>query len=81
VGAAKSVAGHVQQHQKRRFGRHEEPGEQEPQQEPADPQPAPPPAAPAVDPIQRLKDLADLKSQGIITDDEFAAQKARILAA
>jgi hypothetical protein len=44
--------------------------------------PAPPPAAPAArDPVAQLKDLADLKSQGILTEDEFAAQKSRILAA
>ena len=36
------------------------------------------PAAPA-DPIARLKDLAALKDQGVLTEDEFAAQKARIL--
>jgi Short C-terminal domain len=29
--------------------------------------------------IQQLKDLADLKAQGILTEEEFAAQKARIL--
>lgn len=39
-----------------------------------------PPAAPPLDPIQQLKDLAELKAQGILTEDEFATQKARILA-
>jgi Short C-terminal domain len=29
--------------------------------------------------IQQLKDLAELKDQGVLTDEEFAAQKARIL--
>jgi uncharacterized membrane protein len=44
------------------------------------PRPAPAPAPAAVaDPIQQLKDLADLKQQGILTDEEFAAQKAKIL--
>jgi hypothetical protein len=48
-------------------------------QEPA-PQDAPPPqAAPAPDPMQQLKDLADLKAQGVLTEEEFAAQRARIL--
>ena len=37
------------------------------------------PAPPAADPIQQLKDLAALKEQGILTDAEFAAQKAKIL--
>jgi hypothetical protein len=48
-------------------------------QDPAQQPPAPAPAAPAPDPIQQLKDLADLKNQGILTEEEFAAQKAKIL--
>jgi hypothetical protein len=36
------------------------------------------PAAPA-DPIAQLKELADLKERGALSDEEFAAQKARIL--
>jgi hypothetical protein len=36
------------------------------------------PAAPA-DPVAQLKELAALKEQGHLTDEEFAAQKARIL--
>jgi hypothetical protein len=31
------------------------------------------------DTITKLKELAQLKEQGILTDEEFAAQKARIL--
>ncbi|MEV1026023.1 SHOCT domain-containing protein [Streptomyces sp. NPDC050264] len=38
---------------------------------------APPPAA--ADRVTQLSALADLKSQGILTDEEFAAEKARIL--
>jgi Short C-terminal domain len=45
---------------------------------------APAPAAPAApaadDTITQLQKLGDLKSQGILTDEEFAAQKAKILA-
>jgi hypothetical protein len=41
---------------------------------------AAPAAAPAPDPVAQLKDLADLKAQGILTEEEFAAQKAKILA-
>jgi beta-lactamase class A len=40
---------------------------------------APPPQPSGGDVVQQLKDLAELKSQGILTDEEFAAQKARIL--
>ena len=47
--------------------------------------PAPPPAAPAPsglspDAISQLQQLANLKEQGILTEDEFNAQKAKILA-
>jgi hypothetical protein len=38
------------------------------------------PAAPAVDTVAELQKLADLKAQGILTEEEFAAQKAKILA-
>jgi hypothetical protein len=44
------------------------------------PPPQAPAAAPAADPIQQLKDLAALHDQGVLTDEEFAAQKAKILA-
>ena len=36
------------------------------------------PATPA-DPIPQLKELAALKERGILTEEEFTAQKARIL--
>jgi hypothetical protein len=39
----------------------------------------PPPPAPAADPIQQLKELGQLHQQGVLTDEEFAAQKARLL--
>jgi hypothetical protein len=40
---------------------------------------APVAAAPAVDPMERLKDLGQLHEQGILTDEEFAAEKAKVL--
>lgn len=43
---------------------------------------APPPPAPSgggEDRIEQLKSLADLKAQGVLTAEEFAAEKARIL--
>jgi hypothetical protein len=40
---------------------------------------AAPPSDPGRDRIAQLKDLADLKSQGILTEQEFATEKARIL--
>jgi hypothetical protein len=38
------------------------------------------PAAPAVDPLEELKKLGELKASGVLTDAEFEAQKAKILA-
>jgi hypothetical protein len=43
------------------------------------PPPPPPPAPAAADPIAQLKELGELRQQGILTDEEFAAQKAKIL--
>jgi hypothetical protein len=43
---------------------------------------APPAPAPEAGPstIDQLKELGELKAQGILTDEEFAAQKAKLLA-
>ena len=42
--------------------------------------PAPAAAAPAADPLEELKKLGELKAAGVLTDAEFEAQKAKILA-
>lgn len=58
------------------------------QQQYAQPQYAPPPQQqyepepePAAEPdlVTQLKQLAELRDQGILTDEEFAAQKAKLL--
>jgi transposase-like protein len=36
-------------------------------------------AAPAPDPLEQLKQLGELKAQGVLTEAEFEAQKAKIL--
>jgi hypothetical protein len=49
---------------------------------PAAAAPAAAPAAPAAEPVDladQLKKLAELRDQGILTDEEFAAQKAKLL--
>jgi Short C-terminal domain len=38
---------------------------------------APPP--PEVDPMEKLKELGQLHESGVLTDEEFAAAKAKIL--
>lgn len=43
--------------------------------------PPPPPAAPAQDDmLTQLQKLGELKAAGVLTEEEFAAQKAKILA-
>jgi Short C-terminal domain len=49
-------------------------------QQPAYQQPAAAAGGGGRDRIQQLKDLADLKAQGVLTEEEFATQKARLLA-
>jgi hypothetical protein len=53
---------------------------QQQQQQYAPPQ-APPPAAPAAGPsmADQLQQLAALHQQGVLSDDEFAAAKAKVL--
>jgi hypothetical protein len=49
---------------------------------PVAPVPPPPPAAPAppqTDMVEQLKRLGELRDAGILTEEEFAAQKAKIL--
>ncbi|MDD7968320.1 SHOCT domain-containing protein [Actinomycetospora lemnae] len=43
------------------------------------PPPPPPPAGGGGDTISQLKELAELRSQGVLTDAEFEEQKRRIL--
>jgi hypothetical protein len=85
AGTATAVSGRVQRRQAEKFaGRDAQIAADREQAYYDQQQPAPPPAAPAppaADPIQQLKDLADLKAQGVLTEEEFAAQKAKILAA
>ena len=50
-----------------------------PPQQYAPPPPAAPVAAPPEDPITQLERLGALKAQGLLTEEEFNAQKAKIL--
>ena len=87
AGTATAVSNRVSRRQARRWsqqGSEYMPGrvsyaEPPPQQQYYEPQPAAAPEAPAADPIEQLKELAELKNQGILTEEEFAAQKAKIL--
>ena len=76
AGTATAVAGGVNRHQQQKYAQQEAAAEQAPPAEAA----APPPAADTEDPVAKLKELANLKDQGILTEAEFDDQKAKILA-
>ena len=78
AGTATTVSNRVSRRQARRWSQEGGyvPGRMAYAAPPPEPQYEPAPAAPAVDPIQQLKELGALHEQGILTDDEFAAQKA-----
>ena len=73
AGTATSVSNRVSRRQGERWAA------QEQQQAPMQAEPAPPPQAAASSTIDQLKELGELKAQGILTEEEFAAQKAKIL--
>jgi len=79
AGTATAVSNRVSRRQARRWGA-EDPYAQ-PQQEYYEPAPAAPaaPAAPEADPVAQLRELAKLRDDGILTDEEFAAEKRKIL--
>jgi Short C-terminal domain len=73
AGTATSVSNRVSRRQASRWS----------QQDAAQQQaaPPPPPAAPSTDDkLEQLKELGELKAGGVLTDAEFEAQKAKILA-
>ena len=72
AGTATAVSGRVQRRQAARYD------EQDAQQAAAAPPPAPA-AAPEDDATAQLQNLANLHAQGVLTDEEFAAAKAKIL--
>jgi hypothetical protein len=79
AGTATATAGAVRRHEANKDAQQNAAAAQ--QQAPAEP--APPPAADAPtsdEQIAKLKELAQLKDQGILTEAEFDDQKAKILA-
>ncbi len=69
AGTATAVSNRVSRRQANRWAQQEQ---EQYAQEPAY-------APPARDTVTELKELADLKNQGILTDAEFQAQKAKVL--
>ena len=80
AGTATAVSNRVSRRQANRWSQQEDAqAYQQQQQQYQAPPPAPAPAAPAADPIEQLEKLGQLKAQGILTEAEFEAQKAKIL--
>ena len=76
AGTATAVSGRVQRRQAARYG--EQDAQQYQEQQPQYAQ-APPPPAPEDDATAQLQNLAQLNKQGVLTDEEFAAAKAKLL--
>lgn len=72
AGTATAVSNRVSRRQANRWAAEEQPVQQEAYSQPA-------PVAEPVDVADQLQKLAALKDQGVITDAEFAAQKAKLL--
>ncbi|WP_371501195.1 SHOCT domain-containing protein [Kitasatospora sp. NBC_00374] len=80
AGTATAVSNRVSRRQAGRWAQ-QEPAYAEPAAPPPA-APAPPPAAPEDDMsarIAQLKELGELKTQGVLSEAEFETQKARIL--
>lgn len=78
AGTASAVSGRVNRRQQQKYA------DQDAQAQQAAAAPPPAPAGPAPadsdELINKLKELATLKDQGVLTEEEFSAQKAKILA-
>ncbi len=77
AGTATSVSNRVSRRQAQRWGAQEE--QQMAAAQPAPVAPAAPQAGGEQSTIDQLKELGQLKEQGILTEEEFAAQKAKLL--
>ncbi|HKC26858.1 MAG TPA: SHOCT domain-containing protein [Jatrophihabitans sp.] len=76
AGTATAVSNRVSRRQGNRWAQQGDPayGAQ-----PEEQQYAAQPAQPAADPLAQLKELGELKKNGVLTDEEFQAQKQKIL--
>ena len=72
AGTATSVSNRVSRRQASRWSQQDAA-----QQQYAEPPPAPPSTD---DKLEQLKELGELKTSGVLTEAEFEAQKAKILA-
>ena len=83
AGTATAVHGRVERRQEEKYNQQDQQAYAEQQAAAPPPAPAAPAAAdagPSDEAIAKLKELAQLKDQGILTQEEFDAQKGKILA-
>jgi membrane protease subunit (stomatin/prohibitin family) len=73
AGTATAVSGRVARRQAAKYD------QQDAQQYAQEPQQYAPPPPAEDDPAAKLQELAALHTQGVLTDEEFAAAKAKIL--
>jgi hypothetical protein len=84
AGTATTVSNRVSRRQAGRWAdkdqqqQDQSPPDDQQQQQYAAPPPAPP-ADPMQDKLDQLKQLGELKEQGVLSDEEFQQQKAKIL--
>jgi hypothetical protein len=74
AGTATAASNRVSRRQAQRWG-----AQDSPQEEYAAPPAPAPPAGGGQSRVDALKELASLKDQGVLTEEEFASEKARIL--
>jgi hypothetical protein len=77
AGTASAVSGRVNRRQQAKYAEQDAQAQQAAAPPPAA---AAPTAADSDDLINKLKELATLKDQGVLREEEFSAQKAKILA-
>ncbi|MFD8749968.1 SHOCT domain-containing protein [Kitasatospora sp. NPDC059577] len=80
AGTATSVSNRVSRRQAGRWAQQDAAAEPAPPPPPPAPAPAAPAPASMDDKISQLQQLAQLRDQGVLTNEEFAAQKQRLLA-
>jgi hypothetical protein len=78
AGTATAVSNRVSKRQGERWQEQEQQAAVQAQMAPAQMEPAPAQGG-GSSMIDQLKELGELKAQGILTEEEFAAQKAKIL--
>ena len=79
AGTATAVSNRVSRRQANRWAAQEQQAYQEQPYEPAQTYDAPPPADDMDAKLAQLRELGELKTQGVLSEEEFFAQKQRIL--